>query len=314
MSQIFAIFATESNLNSIEIQVVSKYKKPRGVSRAIKPIIGSIYGLLPNYSLCILVKKRVIFATDKLNINKIKYRFTDVKNFETKDILAFYNEIEPGIKSSTVNWRIYSLVQLGIVSRIGRGKFVIGESKNFLPEISSKLKTINTKLINKFPYLKICIWDTSVLNQFMQHQPGRFFIIIEVEKEATQSVFYTLKDLNYAVFVEPTNDILTKYLPSDKDVLIVKPLVSEAPTQFVNNIITTTVEKLLVDIFCDKMLFSAQQGFEMRTIFIEALSKYTINENKMLRYSGRRGKKESFIKFLNSVTNLRQQQSLTAKV
>jgi hypothetical protein len=55
----------------------------------------------------------------------------------------------------------------------------------------------------------------------------------------------------------------------------------------------------LVDIFCDVIIFSAQQGSEMRTIFNEAFSKYTVNQSKMLRYANRRRKKEVFEKYLS---------------
>jgi hypothetical protein len=95
-------------------------------------------------------------------------------------------------------------------------------------------------------------------------------------------------------------------LPSNKDSLIVKPLVTEAPIQNIKGINTTSLEKILVDIFCDDVIFSAQQGSEMRAIFKEAFSKYTTNENRMLRYADRRGKRESFKNYLNSITNLRQ--------
>jgi len=63
----------------------------------------------------------------------------------------------------------------------------------------------------------------------------------------------------------------------------------------------------LVDIFCDDVVFSAQQGAEMRSIFNEALNKYSLNLNKMLRYADRRRKKEILNKYLTSITNLRQQ-------
>lgn len=245
-------------------------------------------------------------ANNKLNIEKLKNRFQNKESFKTKDLLAFYNEIETGIKKSTVNWRVYSLVQMGAIDRIGRGKFVIGKGRKFLPEISYKLINIHNKVKKKFPFIITCIWNTSVLNEFMQHQPGRFYNIIEVEKEVTQSLFYFLKDLKYPVFIEPTSELLINYLPYEKESIVIKSLVSEAPTQLVKKINTITLEKLLVDIFCDELLFSAQQGFEMQTIFKKALKKYSINENKMFRYSDRRGKKNKFKLYLNSITKLWQ--------
>jgi hypothetical protein len=96
---------------------------------------------------------------------------------------------------------------------------------------------------------------------------------------------------------------LEKYLPNNKDVLIVKPLVTEAPTQNIKELVTISLEKLLVDIYCDDVIFAPQQGSEMRTIFENALTKYAINQSRMLRYANRKGKKISFTKYLNSISN-----------
>jgi len=141
----------------------------------------------------------------------------------------------------------------------------------------------------------------------MIHQPGRFYILIEVDKEAVQSVFFNLKEYKFSVFVEPTKDLIEKYLPDQKETFIVKSLVSEAPLQTINGINLPTIEKMLVDIFCDDVIFAAQQGSEMRTVFREAFKKYTVNESRMIRYADRRRKKESFREYLNSISNLRQQ-------
>lgn len=153
----------------------------------------------------------------------------------------------------------------------------------------------------------MCIWNTSSLNEFMIHQPGRFYLLIEVDKDATQSVFYYLKENQFSVFIEPTKDLIEKYMTDDKETLIVKSLVSEAPLQTISRINSPTIEKMLVDIFCDDVIFVAQQGSEMRTIFTEVLGKYTVNENRMLRYADRRGKKDSFREYLGSISYLRQQ-------
>ncbi len=253
------------------------------------------------------IQTHFAIATDKLNIDQLKEKFRGKETFETNDIARFYEKDEPQIKIATVNWRIYHLVQRGILKRVGRGKLALGESKIYLPEISSKLKSIHSKLKREFPYLEICIWNTSSFNEFMIHQPGRFYILIEVEKEATQSVFFFLKDEKYPVFVEPTEEIFEKYLSEEKDNLVVKSLITEAPLQKIAGLNTVTIEKMLVDIFCDELVFSAQQGSEMRTIYMEAMNKYSINENRMLRYADRRRKKDSFRNYLNAISNLRQQ-------
>jgi predicted transcriptional regulator of viral defense system len=236
----------------------------------------------------------------------MKRHFKSKTVFETQDIVAFYEQTEKNIKQTTVNWRIHTLVQSGVLQRIGRGKFILGEGKNYIPEISSVTKAIFKKLKAEFPFSNLCVWNTSILNEFMQHQPNRFFVLVETDKEITDSVFYFLREIKKSVFVEPTIDILEKYIVNEKDVCIVKPLISEAPTQNINGVETATIEKMLVDIFCDDVIFSAQQGAEMRTIFKEAFAKYTINQSKMLRYADRRRKKEELTKFVKTISNLWQ--------
>jgi hypothetical protein len=140
----------------------------------------------------------------------------------------------------------------------------------------------------------------------MLHQPGRYYQLLEVDKDAMESVFYYLKDRNYSVFMEPSEELIRRYMIDEKEPWIVKSLVSEAPIQPVNGIPTVTIEKLLVDIFCDPIIFNAQQGSEMNQIFYEAFEKYTISESKMLRYASRRRKKNELDNYLNETSKYRQ--------
>jgi hypothetical protein len=257
---------------------------------------------------CIFAEKNgAIIAADNLHIDELKVFFASKKSLNTSDIFAFYKVYDPNIKQSTVNWRVYWLVQSGALNRIGRGHFIVGKGNQYLPVIADNIKSIDSQLKKQFPYAKICIWDTSALNEFMNHQPGQFYILVEVERDVVESVFYFLKEARYSVFSNPKKDLLEKYaLPGERN-LVVKPLVTEAPTQKIDGVNTASLEKMLVDVFCDDVVFSAHQGAEMRTIFKEALVKYSLNFGSMIRYSDRRYKKPAFSKYLSQLTNLRQE-------
>jgi hypothetical protein len=190
--------------------------------------------------------------------------------------------------------------------RVGKGKFAFGKGKYYVPEIGNDLKLLSKRFKKEFPFLSICLWNTSFLNEFMLHQPGRFYVMAEVEKDSIESVFYFLKEKQYSVFAEPTKEIVEKYLPAGKGVIIVKPLISEAPVQSVDAVLTITLEKMLVDVFCENVLFAAQQGHEMRCIFEEALEKYTVNLDRMLRYAHRRNRRKALQEYLETVSNNRQ--------
>lgn len=186
-----------------------------------------------------------------------------------------------------------------MLERIGRGVFVLGELNHYKPDIPPYPKRLYKKLSQEFPYVKTVVWNTVILNEFMIHQPARYFTLVEVEKEVTQSVFYYLRDLKHEAYLEPDKEILEKYVSDNKETAIIKSLVTEAPLQKVDEILTVTLEKILVDLISDTITFSAFQGSERKTIFKEAFQKYTVNQDKMLRYARRRGKKEELIKYLN---------------
>jgi hypothetical protein len=114
--------------------------------------------------------------------------------FSSADLMEFYRTFEPEVKKTTVNWRIYNLVQEGILNRVGRGKFSLGKGDAYIPEISNKLNSVYKKMKSHFPFLTVCLWSTSVLDEFMLHQPARYYQLIEVDKDAMESVFYYLKE------------------------------------------------------------------------------------------------------------------------
>lgn len=130
---------------------------------------------------------------------------------------------------------------------------------------------------------------------------------MEVDKVATQSVFYFLKEMKKDVYLEPDANLLTLYATNADNIMIVTSLVSEAPVRHIEGVPVPMLEKMLVDIFCNDVFFAAQQGSEMNNIFKEAFEKYTLSENKMIRYADRRRKKTAFLKYLNNVSKFRQQ-------
>lgn len=239
-------------------------------------------------------------ADKNLHIKELKEYFEEGEPFRTNDLTEFYRKYDSELKKSTVNWRVYKLVQEEILERIGRGTFVLGGAQNYQLEIPLQLKKLYNRVQKEFPYAKHAVWNTSVLNEFMVHQPFRFFSLLEIEKEVTESAFHFLKSDNVPVFLEPDEELLQNYLPENKTPVIILPLVSEAPLQTVNGVQTATLEKILVDLFCDTTTFYAYQGAELSTIFKEAFERYTVHQNKLLRYARRRGKKDKLLQFLKS--------------
>ncbi len=228
----------------------------------------------------------------------MKTYFSDIDVFKTKDITEFYRSFDPKLKKSTINWRVHHLVQEGVLERIGRGLFKLGQKNIFEPQIGSQERSIAGMIQSKFPYTDYCIWNTSIINQFMVHQPFQFIGMIEIEKEAASSAFNFLKEEGYSAFLKPGKEIMENYLQDAENPVIIKPLITEAPVQEIENIPTITIEKLLVDLFADVVIFSAYQGKELSTIYQEAFNAYTVNIKKLLRYADRRKQRPKLTDFI----------------
>ena len=237
----------------------------------------------------------------KLKIELFKKKFADSEIIVTDDLYSFYQSEEPEIKKSTVNWRIYELARNGVLQRIGKGKYIIGKSIQYSPEISNKEIKVNNVIKKEFPFINYCIWNSSILSEFLQHQLSFRFILVEVEKDVLESVFYSIKENFNSTFKKPAKEMLEEFIITQQNSIIIVPLVSEAPIQYIKKVPTSFLEKLLVDLYCDKNLFYFLQGYELVNIYKNAFNKYTINLSKLLRYADRRRKKTEINEFIKSI-------------
>lgn len=218
-------------------------------------------------------------------------RFNSQKTFSKKELALFYalNGLE--LSDNALRWRIHKLKEQGVIMSVGRSVYSLEAKPRFLQDPDKFTKKI-IKLFKQKLDVDYCIWDTKILHNFMLHQPFRFFYILETEKDVTESAFYHLKDHNFKVFLNPSMKIMEKYVMGEDDVVLIKPLVSRPPLFENKKIIVPELEKVLVDIFCDKHQFFMFGGQEMIYIYENAINHYNINFTSLYAYADRRGKRE----------------------
>ena len=237
--------------------------------------------------------------TRKLHIDRFKEYFESISIISLDDIVSYYRTLDNNVKKTTVKWRVYELVDKGIIQRIGRGKYKLGKQKEFTPVISNENKSLYSTLKEEFPFLDISIWTTQWVAQWMLHIPGTYQTIIEVEKGSEENVFYFLSDIWQNVFLNPSKDILNKYAKTEEPLIIIKNLVTDSPLQIVDKVQTPSIEKILVDLIVDTELFSAYQDRDLNSIIENAFEYNTIKMDKLLRYAGRRRKETMVADLIN---------------
>jgi DNA-binding Lrp family transcriptional regulator len=240
---------------------------------------------------------------DSIQISRFKTYFHDQNEMELKDIYNFYNEVEIGISKELVRKRVEKLIQKGVLKKTAQASYELGVQLIYQPTIEPQTLRIFKQLKTQFPLLHFCLWNTKQLNEFMLHQPGRFYTIIEIEKEAIDFVFNFLKGKYEQVYDSRDKQVLEKYASFAYNSILIKPLISESPQITVKAMPTAKLEKMLVDIYCDKDIFNAHQDSELEFIYRTAFEKYSINRSTMTRYAKRRGKKD-LLNYINNLSKL----------
>jgi hypothetical protein len=267
----------------------------------------------PQYALCCILFvfyylckiKQINTLTKNTSILQLRNGIKERESFSRKELFDYYRQSEPDLKESTFRWRIHQLKSNRQITVISRGLFTFSFKPAFEPAIGETEKKIYTKIDKQFPGARHCIWSTKIVNEFMHHIPGKFLTILQVEKDALEPIYEYLKEQNYKnVYIEPEQKEIERYIFETGSAIILQTLISKAPTQRIKKISTTTLEKMLVDLYCDKVLFNTFQDQELIYIINNAYNRYSIDFTKLFAYAKRRRKDIEIKEFLIDRTDL----------
>ncbi len=232
--------------------------------------------------------------------NNLKKYFKDKKSFTRNELFEFYLNNEKKLNGNTFAWRIYSLKKKGIIKEIGRGLYSFLDKKNYVLKLNKSSKKIINAVSRNFTDITFCISESSWINEFTTHQYSNNFIILEIEKDFIESVFYNLKEKFKTVFLKPNEIELERYISGLDEAIILVPLLTRAPIQKSGDkkYYIPTLEKLLVDIYGKSSPYFFLTDSEIATIIKSAFRKYGINQTTLLAYAERRGKKSKIKSYL----------------
>jgi len=237
--------------------------------------------------------------------HKLIEEFEERKSFSRDELYNFFRYFEPHLKEGTLGWRIHELKEKNIIRSVRRGWYAISYKPRYKPELSNEIIKINKVLTEQFQDLKYCIWETSWLNEFLQHQTSKRIIIIEIEKGYEENLYFHLKDnFRQELYINPHEKEIDLYITESKKPVVIKKLITRSPIskQSINKnkLAYPQLEKILVDLFSDKKLFYFYQGSEMTNLFENAIKRYSINYTRLFSYAKRRDRDEELKLFLNN--------------
>lgn len=233
----------------------------------------------------------------------IKFATSRTSPFTKKELLEFLKAGTEEVSAGTVHVLLNRLVESGKLAKAGRGLFSLSNTIKppyvYIP--SEAESALSSALKQKFPFVTSCVWKANAITPFMQHIPSVTFVLVEVERIAMEAVFQHLQGQypESMILLNPSPSDCDRYLTMD-NILVVRPLIAEAPLSAYQGINTPSIEKILVDIVSDKE-FDYAGGAELYHIYNNAFESVNVNRKKLLRYASRRNKKERIEQILQSI-------------
>ena len=221
---------------------------------------------------------------------------------EYEDIVR---QINPKLSDRTIFWQLAKLQDMGVLQKIGQNSFHVRNNENSKREYfygySKEMQDIVEMIKAEYPLVDFQVWEFVQLNEFVNHQIGKNVFFIEVEHSLEESIFNRLREYCSRILLCPKEDMFYNYF--EENMVVIQRLLSEAP-KAQSDIKGCSLEKLLVDLFSNKLTGQLVERAEYPGIYEEAFRKYYIDEKKLFRYARRRNLEKEIRDFIEKETNI----------
>ncbi|MBQ7563876.1 MAG: hypothetical protein IJT16_07790 [Lachnospiraceae bacterium] len=219
--------------------------------------------------------------------------------YSRKQLISLLREDTPSLNDGSYQWAVGGMLKSGEIIRTGFDEYMVASGNSlpeYLPAYTPLASGLLMKVADKFPYIGFTVFETVLMNDFLNHLIAQNTIFLQVEKDASAYVFRFLQDEGTGkVMYKPTKKDFNLYWAADS--VIVTDMVSEAPIAS-DNPHVITIEKMLVDMYCDKLIQSTYSKAEYPSVLEQVIKIYKVERPKILRYAGRRNRAAEIKKLL----------------
>ncbi len=223
--------------------------------------------------------------------DQVLRKLTDQKEYSRNELSQVFLREKPDLTESAFRWTLYNLQQENKLFRSDYDTYSTAKPKTlpeYRPLYSGNAKNILSRLAHRFPELDFVVFESTLLNEFLNHQIAQNTIYIQVARDVSSFVFDSLQeDPGGGILYKPNQKEFDRYWT--KDCIVVLDLISQAPLDQ-ESPHEISAEKMLVDIVAEKSIAATFSPAELPSVFGNIMSSYRIDMRKLNRYAGRRGK------------------------
>ena len=230
---------------------------------------------------------------------EVLYRIDDKKTYCHKELMDELRMMKADLAESTYHWAISGLVRDGALTRLGYDSYSLSSDlpkDEYVPVYSGTAEGLIGLISEKYPYVQFTVFETVLMNEFLNHLIAQNTVFIQVEKESSIYIFRFLQEQGIQnLMYKPGKNDFNLYWT--KDCVIVTDMISEAPIR-ADKPQSIMLEKMLVDMSADKLIAATFSNAELPDVYEQAQSRYLLDKVRMLRYARRRNRQDVVLKYL----------------
>ena len=207
--------------------------------------------------------------------------------YSHQELIRLLKSDYPQMRNSSYHWAVCGMLKSGNLTKVARNVYVVQNERE--------------KPLYRPAYPSVCftVFETALMNDFLNHLVAQNTVFIQVDKDVSVFVFRFLQELGYEhLLYKPKKADYALYW--EKDCIVVTDMISEAPLSATAPH-EICLEKMLVDMYCDKLISSAYSKSEYPEVLKQAMETYHIESTKMMRYARRRGREDEMKKILEEI-------------
>ena len=224
--------------------------------------------------------------------------------YSHQELIKLLKSDYPLMSDSSCHWAVCGMLKSGILTKIARNVYAVQSEQEkpvYRPVYSDLAVKLMAKIAGKYPSLRFTVFETTLLNDFLNHLVAQNTIYIQADKDVSVFVFRFLQELGYDhLLYKPKKADFALYW--EKDCIVVTDMISEAPLSAAAPH-EICLEKMLVDMYCDKLIASAYSKSEYPQVLQQATGTYHFESTKMMRYARRRGREDEMKRILEEISD-----------
>ena len=223
----------------------------------------------------------------------------DTEIITEKEIIDIFKRENSEISGIDLKWKLFHYCKDNGLQSIGVQRYA-KVSAVYAYELGTMAEGIRSKLKSQYPEIKVSVWESRILNEWLNLLIAKNTIFVETPKVFLETIYDVLSEYTEStmILVNPKAEEYYRY--QRDDLVVLKTMVDRAPVTESGHL---TIEKLFVDLLCDKLLTEMFDGSTVKELIQDASATYAVNEKKLLAYARRRGRYDEISEYWRMIND-----------